>query len=1342
MPNNIKRTLDYEDPEQGRMRIGQDEIPSFSGPVVILGDPGLGKSVLTQELGEQAGMRYFRAGTFERSAAPTSPMGKSDRFILDGLDEVASAAPGGAVDAVLRKLSALGNPPFILSCREADWLGAADRVRIKDDYGSAPVLLHLQPFTHDDARTFLSQEFPEVDAEGLLAHLTDRGIETLYGNPLTLRLLGEVAQAEGPLPESRVQLFDRAGRVMLKEDNPRHHQDSHVQRREEDLLLAAGAICAAQLLCGRIGVHTGPYAETPGEFLNIADVTGLQFGQSANDAVKIRLFRAEGETRFTHIHRAIAEYLGAKWLVHCFEAGVSQRRIFSLFRQGEGVPTSLRGLHAWMAHFSDVLATRCIDADPYAVLRYGDAETLGLDQARALLAALKKLSEDDPYFRSEDWGRHPASGLMRPKLKDDILAIIGAPYGHMHLTVLLLEAMAGTALTEELGPELEAILFDRGRSVEEGSRALDAIYAAATRNDWETYIHRLLEMDDPDSARLAFEILVKVGLCAVPISTAIDTVLAYLGVVPNKDSQDESHEYRHVPDSLFSGLDHRHLAPWLDELTERARPLMEQVGYGPNWYVTRLVRHVAAKVLAADPATRPERVWKWVGGLGGRRRYNDDFTKRLVEIFRENRTLRAALLEHVLLTPCADSTRMAVDRLRETGLGLDPTGEDIAGVLRALRTRAGDGRINIDTWRELLLVNRSLEGLSAVVREAAIEAANGDLELLSVLAELSRIVTPEWKTKEAERQAKEEADRQEFYRFHRRELAERASEIAAGDISILQVSAAVYLGRGHVLGAGYDFVSAATPVERLHKFLGDDLCDRVLAGFVAILDRNDLPNASRIVADHCGNNKREAEVPMICGVAEMIRRGDPINRIDRDTLAAVYTAWQHAPRSNDVGQIEIGPALEAVLFASESDCEAYFRASVAPQLTHNTEHIQELHRLAHEPRFSKLAGRLAVDWLRDHPALHLSTQKLLLTCALQDATYEARQALVVDRKVKVHPDPETNLLWLSADYAVDFDRRRASLEEVAADNPDFLWLIRDRLGPRRGERFDRFLLDQLVFIVEAFGTHWPNVDQPPTVTVGDCNPWDASEFIRRAIYSVAGLPTPDATEALRDLIANHAPSYADTMKHALALQLRIRSDFEYAAPTVSQLRAVMACSLPETIDDMRAWFADRIETLQERIRNSDTNMWEAYWDGAQPRGEDFCRDRLIEHISGPLPQSIRLGPETRMPLGRRADIALTRNTIKLPVEIKGQWHPEVWNAASDQLDAKYAVDWQAEGRGVYIVLWFGMDVGKRLPGHPKGLDLPQTPQSLRRMLIDRLPEARRPWIDVFVIDVNRPEGTA
>ena len=1338
MPINISRTLIYETPELGRTIIGQDEVTSFSAPIVILGDPGLGKTTLCEMLGEQPGMRYVRAGTFDRALDTRASNDERTRIVVDGLDEIASAAPGGAVENVLRKLSAIGNPPFILSCREADWLGATDRIKIKDDYGVAPVLLHLQPFTRDDACTFLTHEFPGVEPESVLDHLASHGTEALYGNPLTLRMLGEVAQVHGPLPESRAQLFDRACRVMLREVNDHHRQDSHARRNDDELLLAAGATCAAQLLCDRSGIHTGPYAETPDRFLNIADAATLRFGKAANDMVRIRLFKSEGENRFTHVHRVVAEYLGAKWLVRCFEDGVSQNRIFGLFRQREGVPTSLRGLHAWIAHFSDDLATPCIGADPYAVLRYGDAETLGLDQARTLLAALLNLSEEDPYFRSEDWGRHPLSGLMRLELQEEILSILETPNRRAQLRGLLLEAMAGTALAKELSATLESIAFDWNRHVEERSAAAKALHAADVRDDWEPVIDRLLEANDPDSARLAFEFLRRIGLLGVPETTSVHTLLAYFGLSPTRNPQEEQREHRYVPDSLFSHLDTNRLASWLDALVEAARPLMENAHFEAAWYVTRLIRRVAAQVLEANPPTQPERVWNWIGWLNEHRGHNDDINKRLVAVFREKRDLRAALLEHVLLTPCAKSTWLAGHRLFDMSLGLYPTEQDLAGMLKASRTRAGDGRVDASTWRDLLLLGRTADGVPAILRSAAVEVANGDLELLSILDGISESPAAEWEAKRAEKDARDEARRQAVYGAHRHILAERGEEVAAGNVHVLETSAAVFLGRNYELDPELHFDSEASPEKRLREALGDGLADRVMSGFVAVLDRDDLPAASRIAEAHCENEHCVAEASMICGVTEVLRRGHSLDEIDRVTLAATYMAWQRGPESESAVPNPVDSALEAAIFKGDADWEAHFRRSIEPQLDRNRSHPSELYRLTRDTRFSAFAGRLSVDWLRRYATLSLHVQTELLACALKNTPREEMRALLIDTRDRAHPDHATELLWLSADYVIDLEERRQSLEGTAAEHPAFIWVVRDRIAPENGQRFDRLSLDHLVFIVEAFGTSWPNVDTPTGVTMGDCNAWDASEFIRWTIYAIAKLPSPEATQALQGLIDRHAQCYVDTTKHALALQQKARRDREYSSPNLGELRAVVENGLPESIDDMRAWFKDRIETLQERIRSSDTDMWETYWNGNLPRDEDFCRNRLVEHISGAMPQSIRFGPETRMPARTRADIGLTRNAMKLPIEIKGQWHREVWSAASDQLDAKYAVDWQAEGSGIYIVLWFGDVRDRQLPRHPDGLERPRSPQDLRRMLIDRLPEGRRAWIDVFVVDVSRP----
>ena len=248
MTNPIDRTLAYKDDRGQRRFVGQDEVAAIAAPIVILGDPGMGKTVLARTLGDQPGMNYCRAGRFDRADRPQAFVAQGERIVIDGLDEIASSAPGGAVDSVLRQLSRAGNPPFILSCREADWKGATDRTRIEDDYGDTPLLLHFQPFSREDALRFLSDEFPTVDAADTLHQLADRGLDSFYQNPLTLRLLGEVVARTGLLPERRAELLEHACGVMLREENPRHLDDSHVHRSDDELLRGRGDVCLADPL--------------------------------------------------------------------------------------------------------------------------------------------------------------------------------------------------------------------------------------------------------------------------------------------------------------------------------------------------------------------------------------------------------------------------------------------------------------------------------------------------------------------------------------------------------------------------------------------------------------------------------------------------------------------------------------------------------------------------------------------------------------------------------------------------------------------------------------------------------------------------------------------------------------------------------------------------------------------------------------------------------------------------------------------------------------------------------------------------------------------------------------
>jgi hypothetical protein len=123
-------------------------------------------------------------------------------------------------------------------------------------------------------------------------------------------------------------------------------------------------------------------------------------------------------------------------------------------------------------------------------------------------------------------------------------------------------------------------------------------------------------------------------------------------------------------------------------------------------------------------------------------------------------------------------------------------------------------------------------------------------------------------------------------------------------------------------------------------------------------------------------------------------------------------------------------------------------------------------------------------------------------------------------------------------------------------------------------------------------------------------------------------------------------------------------------------------------------------------------------------------------MRGQIPKAIAAIPETRMPDAKRADAVAIYNGMGLPVEIKGQWHNNVWDAPSEQLIELYTKDYRASGRGIYLVLWFGPVADKNLSSHPDGRPRPSKPEGLRQMLLERLDLSERFRIEIVVLNVS------
>ena len=883
------------------------------------------------------------------------------------------------------------------------------------------------------------------------------------------------------------------------------------------------------------------------------------------------------------MHRAIAEYLGAMWLTRCVEEGYSDSRLLALF-DGRGgvagcspvpgdsplpacspgagsspgpgsslVPTALRGLHAWIARLSPALAGRCIAADPYAVLRDRETETLDDDQARALLAALKVRSGEDPCFDTEDRSVHPAAGLMRRELRNDVMGVLEAPDGHAQLSAILVEAMAGTDLTTEAGRTLQGILLDRKREYCERAAAFKTLALAGVLGDEDGLVLRLLDMGDSVSARLACVMLADAAINVLPARMPAAAARRKLRLVSVDGQDPEARAGQAVRDGAFGDLDNARRMALVEFIAAGAPAMIAEAEEGERSALTDLARRLAARALETDPAVAPQRVWTWIGWTNQADGEDERARERLAAVFRDQRGLRATLIEHVLLTPQPNGIRMACRELEATGLGLEPDADDLAGLLKAARPRAEAGMIDPEIWEDFLGIAQSAGTSADTERDAAVATVDPEPEAPATAASGRR-----WGRGDGK--AGTGSSRQPDGRLRRETLSGQTDAIAAGDYRVLALPATLYLGRSDALDGDADWNPSVPPEERLRAALGDELSERVLQGFVAVLGRSDLPQAGAIAQIHCAGGEHEAEAPLICGIAVALDRGLPMDAVERATLEAALMAWRLAPGSVTGGNRDIGFALEDMMFKCVGAIERHYRASIEPQLACNAEYVCELDLLADEHRFGfdSVAGRLSIEWLRAWPAMDGHAQTDLLTCAVEKAPREALRELAVDCRDRAQPDEFTRLNWLSVACIVDLEGSREALLATAENDRGLLGHVRERIADEM--RFANTPLESLVFVVEAFGTRWPRMaDRPGSGRTGRGwnDPCDASAFIERTIHAIANRPEPEAGDALRHLVDNQAPTYADTARQALAFQRRARRDFEHEVPTVNDLTAFM-----------------------------------------------------------------------------------------------------------------------------------------------------------------------------------------
>lgn len=258
---------------------------------------------------------------------------------------------------------------------------------------------------------------------------------------------------------------------------------------------------------------------------------------------------------------------------------------------------------------------------------------------------------------------------------------------------------------------------------------------------------------------------------------------------------------------------------------------------------------------------------------------------------------------------------------------------------------------------------------------------------------------------------------------------------------------------------------------------------------------------------------------------------------------------------------------------------------------------------------------------------------------------------------------------------------------------------------------------------------------------------DASNFVVSMINELSTRIEKEDIESLNSILdISSMKSYASQVKYALHNQKVLRQQTLYQQPTFLQTQNCLRNRNPANHQDFLALTIDHLDSLEAELRNDNFNGYKYFWNEVQhkvtdPKPEDAARDVLVKELRIKLTDlGIFVEPESLMANSKRVDIILSVKAMKLPIEIKRDYHPDVWTACEAQLKELYSILPQANGYGIFLVFWYGEKRGasnaiKYPPSHISE-KRPETAKEMQSMLEALVPSNNQHCIKIKIFDVS------
>ncbi len=1307
---------------------------------VLLGEPGAGKSVaFKEEAGATDGV-WISIAKFLSDDPDVRWQGKT--LFLDGLDE--TRASGGDVGVLLKlraHLRKLGNPPFRIACRAADWFGSTDSQTISDaSPDSQLAILLLEPLNPPEITEILRNNHGIADPESFIKKATKHGINELLKNPQMLKLLAESIRDEH-WPNTRQETYQLACKKLADEDNKEHRIRLRAQPIPTDKLLeAAGQLCTVLLLSDSTGLALD--VDIVDRHFPLIDDFSPPDLIAARRAAGRKLFcpSPEGEERVVPSHRSIAEYLAARWLADQIDHhGLPLRRVLNLLLGiDDRTVAGLRGLYGWLALQCRAACKRLIEADPLTVIVYGDVKPMSFADKRQLLAGLKQEAKKHLTFRWQVPSAASFGALADPELAEDFAAALKSPgrdEASQSFADCVLEILYEGDAIPELAGTIKTVILDDTRR---GSTRYTALSAWLNQQPPPEEAISFLDsindgrVADPDD-ELAGQLLSHL----YPKNIEPDALLRYLHALKERDFVDGSY-------SMFWRYDLPRIAPaphlpvLLDQLATRANlscfdetdisydcrqmigalltrgieihgenitdeQLFAWLGIGVDKYGNSRRDKEHLETISRWLENHPER-YKAILALCSKKCEGAKDVRHCI-FTHEHRLHGAAVPEDIGLWHLEQASKTANDALAEN---------HIIEAVRALKRQHGNVSLSLETIEDW--------GKSHPERQHWLYPPPD-----SALEDLQRKI--------ADKDNARKLQHAEKRRTRSITVSKQLPAIGSGTASAGQMHELASVWMKH-----YSDIYGETPLERFDNYCenGSEVLAAAEAGFLLCPERHDLPSVAEIIDLSTKQRQHFICKPCLLGMELRWRQGVSTVDVLGDDALRRMLAFQLTSGNDNTPEWFTHFVRERLALLVEVLVD-YARAT----LKAGKGFVSCINRLAHDPDYRNVAQAAVPLLLGCFPlrarSRQLSHLEHLLKAALR---YSAKQLPeIIERKIVYKGmDVAQKVYWLTTAMLLDPPRYEPSLWQYIGKS----WTRANHLCAFLSERFAELSSDYSLSahtigkLIELLTPHAEFAHRSGIVN----DSMRRGDSVGAMVSRLGSLATEDAAQEIDRLLA--LPTLGK-MKYSLdnarqQLKLR-RREAAFCFPPVSGVARILANREPTSTADLSALTIDHLDDIARKIRHDNSDIFRFFWTEARPNSpkpENSCRDVLLVILKTHLESfGIDCLPEVDHVNDKRADIRLSyRNEFELPIEIKRDDNRYLWTALRSQLIELYTTSPKAAGHGIYLVLWFG---NNDLPAVRDGGKKPTSPETLQSRLEAQLDSEERRRIFVRVLDVSWPE---